>query len=417
VTARRGRILCVTSNLPRWAGDATTPFVLHLASDLTELGWDVEALAPHAEGAATSEVLDGVAVRRFRYLVPASAQTVCYQGGALVNLRRRPTNKLKLPALVAAEWAALSRRVATGAFDVVHAHWLLPQGLVATLPPRRVPVVVTAHGGDVFGLPGPMLARAKASALRAADAVTANSSFTEAALRRLAPDLGAVERIPMGVSTAAPASKVVADVRARHRRGDGPLVVFAGRLVEEKGVDDLLEAMARLAGAHPDATALVLGDGQDRAAFEARAAALGVASRVTFGGWAEPAAVAAALAAADVVAAPSKQAPDGWVEAQGLTVVEAMAVGTPVVATRSGGVGDAVVDGETGLLVDEGSPAALAAAIARLATDRALAERCAAAGRRVAVDRYSREATASAFSDLFDGLLERRRPPVPVGSA
>jgi phosphatidyl-myo-inositol dimannoside synthase len=111
-----------------------------------------------------------------------------------------------------------------------------------------------------------------------------------------------------------------------------------------------------------------------------------------------------------VAAAPSKEAPDGWVEAQGLTVVEAMAVGTPVVATRSGGVGDAVVDGVTGLLVDERSPAALAAAILRLATDPSLAERCAAAGRRVAVERYSREATAAAFSDLFEGLLEQRRP-------
>jgi glycosyltransferase involved in cell wall biosynthesis len=277
-------------------------------------------------------------------------------------------------------------------------------------------VVVTAHGGDVFGLQSPLLARAKARAVRAADAVTANSSYTEDALRRLVPDLGAVARIPMGVATAAPAPDDVTDVRSRHRRGDGPLVVFAGRLVEEKGVDDLLEAVALLARDHPDATALVLGEGQDRAVFEARAAALGVGSRVTFGGWAAPSSVAAALSAADVVAAPSKRAPDGWVEAQGLTVVEAMAVGTPVVATRSGGVGDAVVDGETGLLVDEGSPVALAAAIARLATDRELAGRCAAAGRQVAVERYSREATASAFSDLFDGLLERR-PPVPVGSA
>lgn len=406
--SRRGRILCVTSNLPRWAGDATTPFVLHLASDLTSLGWEVEALAPHAEGAATSETLDGVPVRRFRYLWPASAQTVCYSGGALVNLRRRPTNKLKLPALVAAEWASLSRRLAGGRFDLVHAHWLLPQGLVATLPPHRAPVVVTAHGGDVFGLRGAWLSRAKRTALRSAEAVTANSSFTEAALRRLAPDLGAVARIPMGVPTTPPAPDDVAAVRAAHRTGDGPLVAFAGRLVEEKGVDDLLEAVARLAPDHPDVTALVLGDGQDRAALEARAAELGVEGRVDFAGWAPPPAVAAALAAADVVAAPSKQAPDGWVEAQGLTVVEAMAVGTPVVATRSGGVGDAVVDDVTGLLVDERSPAALAAAIGRLATDAALAERCAAAGRRVALERYSREATAGAFSDLFEGLLAQR---------
>jgi glycosyltransferase involved in cell wall biosynthesis len=264
-----------------------------------------------------------------------------------------------------------------------------------------------------------VLSRAKRAALRAADAVTANSSHTEAALRRIAPELGPVARIPMGVSTTAPSPEDVAAVRARHRRGDGPLVAFAGRLVEEKGVGDLLEAVARLAAGHPDVTAVVLGDGQDRGALEARAVELGVDGRVTFGGWATPDVVAATLAAADVVAAPSREAPDGWVEAQGLTVVEAMAVGTPVVATRSGGVGDAVVDGTTGLLVEERAPAALAAAIDRLAADRSLAERCSAAARRVAVERYSREATATAFSELFEGLAGGRRSgprrPVAVG--
>src|SRR5215211_5643100 len=161
MTGARGRVLCVTSNLPRWAGDSTTPFVLHLAADLAALGWEVEALAPHAEGAATSEVLEGVPVHRFRYLWTDAAQTVCYSGGALVNLRRSPANRFKLPALVAAEWAALTRRGGSGRYDLVHAHWVLPQGLVATVPRRRVPVVVTAHGGDVFGLRGRVLARAK----------------------------------------------------------------------------------------------------------------------------------------------------------------------------------------------------------------------------------------------------------------
>jgi glycosyltransferase involved in cell wall biosynthesis len=265
-------------------------------------------------------------------------------------------------------------------------------------------VVVTAHGGDVFGLRGRALARAKRLALERADAVTANSSFTEAALRRLAPRLREVARIPMGVDTTAPDPEQVAALRREHRRGDGPLVAFAGRLVEEKGIDDLLRALAALARRRPDATALVLGEGQDRAALEALAVELGVAERATFAGWAAPGTVGAALAAADVVAAPSREGPDGWVEAQGLTVVEAMAAGTAVVATRSGGVGDAVVDGETGLLVDERSPDQLAAAIERLVTDEALAARCVERGRRVAEERFSRRTTAEAFSSLFERL-------------
>ena len=108
----KGRVLCVTSNFPRWSGDSTTPFVLHLAQDLQSLGWEVHVLAPHAPQAARMEVISGVQVKRFRYLWPIRQQTVCYQGGALINLRKHPANWLKLPALVAAETLAIVRQIA-----------------------------------------------------------------------------------------------------------------------------------------------------------------------------------------------------------------------------------------------------------------------------------------------------------------
>ena len=72
-----GRVLFVTSNFPRWNGDTTTPFVLHLAQDLQAVGWAVEVLAPHAPGAARQEVLDGITVHRFRYFWPEAWQSVC----------------------------------------------------------------------------------------------------------------------------------------------------------------------------------------------------------------------------------------------------------------------------------------------------------------------------------------------------
>ena len=105
-----GRVLCVTSNFPRWEGDSTTPFILHLAQDLQELGWRIDVIAPHAPEAAIRETIGGVRVERFPYLWPPRLETVCYQGGALVNLRRNPSNTLKLPALVLCEWAGIIRR-------------------------------------------------------------------------------------------------------------------------------------------------------------------------------------------------------------------------------------------------------------------------------------------------------------------
>lgn len=403
-----GSVLLVTSNFPRWAGDSVTPFVLHLAQNLQEIGWRVDVLAPHAAGAAVDERIEGVRVSRFRYLWPAAQETVCYGGGALVNLRQNRSNVAKLPPLVAAEWFATARRARKG-YDVVNSHWILPQGFVAGFLPGHVPNVVTAHGGDVFGLQGGLLARAKRVALRRADAVTCNSSVTESAVHEIAPGVE-TRRIPMGVDVArVPDPTLVAELRARHRRNDGPLLVFVGRLVDEKGFADFLAAIAKLAPRLENVTGLVVGDGQDRGVAERLADELGIADRVHFAGWVDPAAVASHVAAADVFVAPSRRGPDGWVEAQGLSIIEAMALGVPVVASASGGIVDTIDDGESGLLVPERSPDAIAAAVERYLDDAALREQVRVRGPQVARDRFSHEASAAAFGGLFREVIERAK--------
>ena len=145
----KGRLLVLTSTWPRWQGDTTTSFVRDLTGRLSGLGWETEVLAPHAPGAARDEVDDGMVVHRFRYLWPESAETVCYGSGALVNLRERPLELAKVPMLVAAEQAATLRAVRTRRPDVIHAHWLIPQGLVAGLVPgTQVTVLRRAPLGD-----------------------------------------------------------------------------------------------------------------------------------------------------------------------------------------------------------------------------------------------------------------------------
>ena len=406
------RLLCVTSNVPRWAGDSTTPFVLHLAQDLQALGWRVDILAPQAEqGTAARERLDGVSVERFRYLWPRQAQTVCYHGGALVNLRNRPANLLKLPPLVLAEWAATFRRLIQRRYDLLHTHWILPQGFVGALAakPLRVPHVLTVHGGDVFALRSRLLTPFKRFSLRQANAVTVNSSATRAAVDGLAAGLPELHRIPMGVGIH-PVSRAdprVRQLRQRYRRGKGPLLVFVGRLVEEKGVGDLLAALEILWTRRPEARALLVGEGPHRRRFEEAVRAAGWQDRVVFTGWVQPGEVPMYLAAGDVFVGPSRRAPDGWMEAQGLTFLEAMAAGTPVVATRVGGIVDAVIDGQTGLLVEERAPAQIAAAIARLVEDEALRARLVETAGRQVIERFSREASARAFADLFAHLIAR----------
>jgi phosphatidylinositol alpha-1,6-mannosyltransferase len=403
-----GRILCVTSNYPRWEGDSTTPFVLHLAQDLQALGWVIDVLAPHAPAAATRERLHGVHVERFRYLWPAALETVCYHGGALINLRQHPTNKVKVPALVAAEWGATAWRLLRR-YDLLHTHWILPQGFTGVLAarPLGIPHVATVHGGDVFALNSRVFRPFKRFVLRHADAVTVNSSATEQEVRALLPGIRALHRIPMGASTVFPSQTPceATTVRQRYRHGHGPLLVFMGRLVWEKGVGDFIRLVARVQPRLPGITAVVVGDGQDRTAMEALSKELGLTECVTFTGWVSPEQVPVYLAAGDICVFPSRRAPDGWVEAQGLAVIEALLARTPVIATRVGGIPDTIRHEHTGLLVEEGDVEAMATAVCRLVANPGLAARLCQAGYADAHTRFARQASAQAFSRLFEQLL------------
>lgn len=407
------RVLCLTSNFPRWSGDSTTPFVLQLCQDLQEQGWEVDVLAPHAEGAQKQEELGGVSVTRFQYAWPASRQTVCYQGGALVNLQKRPGEKLKLPVLVAAEWWAARRMLARKRYDIVHSHWILPQGFVGMQLARSwgIPHVVTVHGGDVFALRGRVLAAFKKKVLQRADWVTVNSSVTEAAVLELCPKLTHRERRPMGVGAAQLNEEeraAAAALRAQYGAPGQPLLLFVGRLVEEKGIFDLLRAQELLVQRYPGAHLLIAGEGQERDRLSQEILERGLGERVTLTGWVQPEQVRHYLGAADVFVGPSKQSATGWKEAQGLTFLEAMSVGTPVVATRSGGIVDSITHEETGLLVAENAPEEICSAVVRLLEEPDWSQALALRAQARVQEEFSREAAARSFDQRFRTLMASR---------
>ena len=405
--ATRGRVLLLTSNYPRWEGDATTPFVAHLAGDLKELGWEVDVLAPHAKGAAMDEMLHGVRVERFRYFWPDDYQTVCYGGGALANLRRQPARLIQVPPLILSQWVGVGRRLLGRNYDLLHSHWVLPQGFVGAMWAGllNIPHVITVHGGDVFALKGRISKVAKTFALASADAITMNSSATESAVHGLVPELKMGQRIHIGVSEHRPDLARANELRRKHRKAAGPLLLFIGRVVAEKGVDDVLDAVGILRQSLPDVSAIIAGDGPDRARLERKCAEKGLDDAVEFTGWVSSERIHDYLAACDIFVGPSKRSPEGWVEAQGLTFAEAMLSGKPVVATRSGGIPDTVRHEETGLLVAESSPAEIAAAVQRLANDSELAGRLSGAGAAFAEKNLTRAASAKAFSELFQRIL------------
>jgi len=409
LSGKQGRILCLTSNFPRWKGDSTTPFVLNLAQDIQRLGWQVDILAPHAPGCKLIENIDGIHVERFRYLWPEKYQSICYNGGALVNLRKDKTNYVKSPFLIACEWAAVTKRLKSRHYDLLHSHWILPQGFTGALSagPLKIPHVLTVHGGDVFGLKGTILAGFKRFALNRADTITVNSSATQKAVESLIGASDKIIRIPMGVNVEfidKNEARAVA-IREKYRKKNGFLVVFVGRLVEEKGIGDLIEAVAIFKEKSPEVTAMIVGEGQDRPMFESQVKEKGLEDSVVFLGWVAPEKVPFYLAAADVFVGPSRPARDGWIEAQGLTFLEAMSANTPVIATRQGGIVDSVIDGKTGFLVEHSNPKEIVDKLLYIKKSPSMFEITSNAIKKVQ-NEFSREHSALLFSNLFQKQLD-----------
>lgn len=202
--------------------------------------------------------------------------------------------------------------------------------------------------------------------------------------------------IPSAVQ-ASPASAAERDVvRAELGLGpDVPLVLTLAALVPRKGIDVLLAALAdpRLSGV----VACIAGEGPARAELEAAARAAGLGARARFLGRRDDA--ARLLAACDVFCLPSRH------EGLGVAALEAMAAGRAVVATRVGGLGEAVVEGRTGLLVPPDDPAALAAALARLLADPELRERLGRAGPERVSEGFRAEQMVAAYEELYRAVL------------
>lgn len=179
-----------------------------------------------------------------------------------------------------------------------------------------------------------------------------------------------------------------------------PTVVFAGRLVPEKGLDTLLRAFAQILPSVPGARLLVAGDGPERARIQELVDELKLSTDVALLGHVPAAEMDRHFAAAWVQAVPSR-----WSEPFGLTAVEAMMRGTAVVASGSGGLAEIVRDGETGVLVPPDNVDALASALLRLLGDRDLAERMGMTGREVALRHFSQTTFVDNCLRLYEEML------------
>jgi len=367
------QVLIVTNDLPPKVGGIQY-YVDQLARGLVAAGDDVVVFGSTSPGAETFDATSPYRV-----------------------VRRRTATLLPTPAV----GRQVIDLIAEHRADVVLFGAAFPLGLLGARLRRRcgVPIVGFTHGLEVTAARtwlGRRLLRRIGSSVAA---LTFVSAWCESELQpafgsgpihqRLAPAIDPAAFHP-GVSGAR--------VRERHSLLDRPVVVTVSRLVERKGQDTLIRVLADLRLLVPDTALLVVGDGPHRAALASSAERHGVADVVVFAGEVPDADLPEYYAAGDVFAFVPRERRRGLeVEAFGIVVIQAGAVGLPVVGGRTGGVPDAVGAPTAGVLVDPSDDAAVLASLADLLTDP---QRCRTMGEAAAARVASNFTWAGRTADL-----------------
>ena len=415
------RILMLTSSYPKYPGETTAPFIEEIAASLVRRGHEVHVLAPFQPDIRHAPIERGIHLHFFRYAPHPALNVWGYAGSQRGDVRLKVQALAVAPFALGATLGALLRAtkrienaefsILNSQFDILHAHWLLPNGFPAALVSalRGLPLVVSMHGSDVSLAERHWLTAAAAGAtLRIASAATACSADLHMRALRLGARPERARVLPYGVDPQAfcPRPDARREVRAELGLREGqPLVLALGRLVYKKGFNILLDAWPAVLRQHPNARLAIVGDGDLRDELAQQADALGVVASVCFTGQLPRARTSNYLASADVFVVPSVRDQSGNVDGLPNTLLEGMGSARPIVATRLAGIPQVIDDGTHGLLVPERDDAALAGAIVRLLDDGALAARLGANARARIERELTWDATARLWEDVYEAAL------------
>ena len=390
------KVLVIGSVYPRYHEDAEVPWLRASIAHLKKAGVDVQLLVPAYKGLKSHEI-DGVKVNRFRYAT-ANMEHLTGEEGAPSKIANNPLLQLlAVPYIISGFFMCLSicRKWKP---DILHVHWPFPHAFIALGAAKlfRIPMVLNFHGAELLLMRKKKWVRPFLKfAISQAKAVFANSSFTAGKIKALRNV--DVEWSPYG-TTLGKADNLV----SAHSITDKFKILFVGRHIERKGICYLIEAAKYLPADQFEIR--IVGAGNLTEKLKAQAVEINHSNRETeanlpfschsehsiedakskdldfspapivFTGKLSPADLETEYRNANVFVLPAIVDSKGDTEGLGVVLIEAMELGLPIVASNVGGIPDVVVDGETGILVPEKDPRALADAFKRLAADSALTE-------------------------------------------
>lgn len=327
----RKTVLVLSSTYPRWANDHEPNFVHELSKRLTRYH-DITVIAPREKDAGTLETMEDVQVHRYRY-APNILSTLVSNGGMAANVKRKRWKWLLLPSFLLSQLLVTYKVARKIRPDIIHAHWIIPQGIIAVLvnlilgEPSQL--IITSHGGDLYTFNNKVFKHIKQLVLVKAQLITVVSQAMKDYLISEKVFKEKLEVLPMGVDTDrqfTPQPKI-------YRNKDQ--ILFVGRIVEKKGLEYLLKALPKILKTNPTTELVIIGDGPYKDHLQKLAIDLKIDLNVSFLGGLPSKDLVHYYRECSVFVAPFVTAQSGDREGLGLVIIEALACNCPIVVSEN----------------------------------------------------------------------------------
>lgn len=411
------RICTLTHTYPRFPDDINAPFVEKLMEHIARKGNEVSVLTAYDPEWNRQPGDHSVDLRTYRYIWPESLHILGYSRTIEGNIRFRKRVLLLSPFLFIHAYNAFFKLVKEKNPDILHAHWLLPNGFIASHISRLtgIPLLIQTHGSDVFTSEKNLLFRSMARyASRYARYIVSPSPDITNRLGAIGIDTRKIGLVPNTVE-ADFSTGVTSDSTDTLKKTlgipPGHMVVLAiGRMVYVKGFNFLLEAFQRIACERKDVTLVLAGDGVIYKDLKELTDKLGIRDRVIMPGAVMRQDVPIYFKMADIYVVPSIRHESGAVDGLPVVVPEAMAAGLPVIASDLSGIPVLIKDGYNGKLVKERDVEGIADALICLIDDQKLRQQYGERSLRIIKESVNYDTVSDHFSSLYKEIVLHKKP-------
>ena len=405
------KILTITHTCPRFHGDSAAPFMQGLGNGFADIADESFMLTPYDPLLRANDPHFKYKVVSYRYAPFNKAHVLGYSRMLKNDMGIRPATLILGPLMIWSAIRAGERLVREHGIQVLHAHWIVPNGYIGAVISRRtgVPLVVTLPGSDVYmSQRHHMFQRLARVAFQQARLVTTNSPELGKDLIGLGADPKKIRHVIYGVDANRfrPSLQKGRSLKQRLKLSAKKVtIVGVGRLVEKKGFHILLSALALLKPQHNQIQVLIVGDGDAREELEKQTRSLKLEGVVTFVGQQPYDTLDEWYNAADIFVLPSIRDRVGNLDDQSVSLVEAMSCAKAVISSDLPGYRLVVENGAQGLLTPAGSVRALAEALKTLVTKPALRQKMGRAARTRVEKEFTWHSIARTYHRLFNTIL------------